>query len=98
MAFSLTVLAGEIPSGRGLGLVGITVWHEVKSGHVEESIGLDGISKGGGDSLLASWALGFIVEVDNNLSVHVGLLKSSSASGNGGGGEKNLVHLSVILN
>ena len=97
MAFGLTVLAGEIPSGRGLGLVGITVWHEVKSGHVEESIGHDGISKGS-DSLLASWALGFIVEVDNNLSVHVGLLKSSSASGNGGGGEKNLVHFCVILN
>ena len=92
MAFSFTMLAGEIPRVTIWGLVSISVWHEVNSGHVEESIGFDGIRERGGDSLSASWALRFIIEINNNLGIVIGLLKSSSASGNGGSGKKNVLH------
>jgi len=75
LAFGLSMLACEIPRVTVLGLVSISVWHEVKSGHVEESIGFDGISERGGDSLSASWALRFIIEINNNKGLFRGNIK-----------------------
>ena len=87
------MLASEIPSRSGLGFVSITVWHEVECSHIEEPIGFDGLSEGGGDSLSATWALGFVVEVYNNFGFHIGFFKASSAGSYCGGGEKNRLHI-----
>jgi hypothetical protein len=45
------MLVAEIPRVADWGLVSISEWHEVKSSHIEESIGFDGISESGGYGL-----------------------------------------------
>ena len=58
LAFSLTVLALEVPfTGAGCGLSGVTIWVEVDGSHIKEAFGLHGVLEVSGNLVSASWAL-----------------------------------------
>jgi hypothetical protein len=96
LALNFSVLALESPLsvlfGR-LGFSGVSVWMEVDVSHFTEAFGGVGLGDVTGNLSSASWALGLVVEINNNFLV---LFVSSTDSGKSN--EVEEFHISLDIN